>query len=162
MHKTVLILSIILFTALPGCGNLSPRQEQKIDNTDGKIGNLENLANSMKAEIGKVQTQNEIQDSKIGQMQQGLANYQSNYENTGVQILSGPGGIIVSILAITSAVILILHYRRIAKIQEKTANIMAERIISFKDPHLEDSVFSAAMYTDVEENVLNLMKRHKS
>jgi len=155
------IVAALALVAMPGCGNLSPRQQQEIDNQDGRIGNLENLANSMKIELGKVQSQNDIQDSQIGQMQQGLVNNQSNYENSGVQILSGPGGLIVSLIGIMAAVVLVLHYRRIAKVQEKTAELMAQSIAEMQDPVLEDHVFRACMHTETEENVLNLMRKHK-
>lgn len=160
-NKILAIVAAIALAFLPGCGNLSPRQDQKIDNQDGRIGNLENLANSMKIELGRVQSQNEIQDSTIGQMQQGLLNNQSNFENSGVQILSGPGGLIVTLVGLMAAVVIILHYRRVAKIQTKTADIMAQTIASFGDPMLEDNVFRACMYTETEENVLNLIKKHK-
>ena len=94
-------------------------------------------------------------------MQQGLVNNQSNFENSGVQILSGPGGLIVTILGLMAAVIMALHYRRVAKIQTKTADIMAQSIAERGDPVLEDNVFRACMYTETEENVLNLIKKHK-
>ena len=163
MKKQILAIALAIGLAvLPGCGNLSPRQNQEIDNQNGKIGNLENLANSMKIELGKVQSQNEIQDSQIGQMQQGLVNNQSNFENSGVQILSGPGGLIVTMLGFLTAIIMILHYRRVAKIQTQTAEIMAQSIVERGDPSLEDHVFRACMHTATEENILNLIKKHKS
>lgn len=155
------LVAVVCLGVLPGCGNLSPRQDQEIDNQNGRIGNLENMANSMKAEIGKLQTQTEINGSNIGQMQQGLANVQTNYENSGVQILSGPGGLIVSILGILGAVVLVLHYRRVAKVQEKSADLMAQSIVERQDPQLEDNVFRACMHTETEENVLNLIKKHQ-
>jgi hypothetical protein len=153
------ITASLLF--LPGCGNLSPRQEQEIDNQNGKIGEIENLANSLKAEVGKLQNQAEITDSELDRLQQGLANFQSTNDNSGVQILSGPGGIIVSLLGILSVSVLAMHWRSQSKQNEKTADILAERIVSREDPELEDEVFQAAMYTDVEENVLNLIKKHR-
>lgn len=154
-----LLTAALLF--LPGCGNLSPRQQQEIDNQNGRIGEIENLANSMKAEVGNLKTQNEIQDSQIGQMQQGLANYQSNFENSGVQILSGPGGITVSLIGILVLSIVAMQYRKSAKQHEKTSEILAEQITSLCDPQLEDDVFKAAMFTDVEENVLKVMTKHQ-
>lgn len=160
-NKILAIVIAVSLTFLPGCGNLSPRQDQEIDNENGRIGNLENLANSMKIELGRVQSQNEIQDSKIGQMQQGLVNNQSNFENSGVQILSGPGGLIVTLIGLIAAVIMVLHYRRVAKIQTKTADIMAQSIVERGDPILEDHIFRACMYTNTEENILNLIKKHK-
>lgn len=163
MKKFLALIAVIsMMVVLPGCGNLSPRQEQDIDNKDGRINQLENMANSIKLELGKVQSQNDIQDSKIGQMQQGLLNNQSNYENTGVQILSGPGGILVSVVALIGMVIIVLHYRKVAKINEKTADIMAQTIAEMNDPVLEDHVFRACLHTETEESVLQLMRKHKS
>jgi len=156
--KIIVVMFALLIIA--GCGNLSPRQEQKINNQDGKIGDIENLANSMKNELGNLKTDNEIQNSKIGQMQQGMANFQSN--NSGVQILSGPGGLIISFIGILSITVLTLHYRGVAKVQTKTAEILAQTIASHQDQQLEDKVFQAAMYTTAEETVLNLMKKHKN
>ena len=161
MKGLFLALTMAALLFLPGCGNLSPRQEQQIDNQNGKIGEIENLANSMKAEVGNLKTQNDIQDSKIGQMQQGLANWQSNYENSGVQILSGPGGITVALIGLLVVSVIAIHYRGASKKYEKTSEILAEKITSRDDPQLEDEVFQAAMYTDVEENVLRVMSKHQ-
>lgn len=161
MKNLILALVAASFLFLPGCGNLSPRQQQEIDNQNGKIGEIESLANSMKLELGKLQSQAEITDSELDRIQQGLANFQSNYDNSGVQILSGPGGIIVTLIAILSMSVLAMHWRSQAKKNEKTADILAERIVSREDPVLEDEVFQAAMYTEVEENVLKLIKKHR-
>lgn len=154
-------LFIILVLLISGCNNLSPRQEQKINNENGKIGEIENMANSMKAEIGNLKSQNEIQNSKIGQIQQGMVNWQSKEENNGVQILSGSGGLVVSILAIIAATVIILHYRKIAIIQEKTSEILAQSIASRNDEDLNEQVFQMALYTDAEENILHIMNKHK-
>lgn len=160
--KLVLVFAIIGLMILPGCGNLSPRQDQKINNQDGKIGEIENLANSMKNELGNLKTENEIQNSKIGQMQQGMVNMQSSADNSGIQILSGSGGLIFSIISVLATTILAFHYRGVANTQTKTAEILAQTIAAYQDPQLEDNVFQAAMYTVAEENVLNLMKKHKN
>tara|TARA_Y100000034_G_scaffold94924_1_gene115129 strand:- start:233 stop:724 length:492 start_codon:yes stop_codon:yes gene_type:complete len=161
MKGLFLALTMAALLFLPGCGNLSPRQQQEIDNQNGRIGEIENLANSMKAEVGNLKTQNEIQDSEIGQMQQGLANWQSNYENSGVQIFSGPGGITVAVIGLLVVSTIAVHYRGSSKKHEKTSEILAEKITSKRDPRLEDEVFQAAMYTDVEENVLRVMSKHQ-
>lgn len=155
---TILAASLLFFT---GCGNLSPRQEPRIDENQGQIQELENMANSMKAEIGKLQSQAEIQNSKLDKIQQGLVNFQGTNENTGVQILSGSGGLIVAIVAIVGSCVLIIFFRNQTKRAEKTADILAERIVSHEDPELEEMVFQAAMYTDVETNVLNIMKKQQ-
>ena len=160
MRNTFLILMLLGAMILPGCGNLSPRQQQRIDNKNGKIGEIENMANSMKAEIGNLKTQNEIANSKIGQMQQGMLNMQSKNENSGIQILSGPGGLIVSILAILAGTVVALHYRGVAKVQTQAAEILAQTIASRNDAQLTDQVFQAAMYTKAEASLLKLMTKH--
>jgi predicted PurR-regulated permease PerM len=162
MKKLILVIAMFGMMILPGCGNLSPRQDQRINNQDGKIGEIENLANSIKAEVGNLKTQNEIQNSKIGQMQQGLANVQSNYENSGIQILSGPGGLIVSLVGLMAATVLALHFRSLANVHAQTAEILAQSIAAHEDPALEDQVFQAAMYTPAEENVLKLITKHRN
>lgn len=156
------IAATFLMLLATGCGNLSPRQQPRIDDNQGQIQDMENLANSMKLELGKLQSQADIQNSKLDKIQQGLVNFQNTNENSGVQILSGPGGIVVAVVAIIGSIILVLFYRTQAKRAEKTANILAERIISYQDPELEDLIFQAAMYTDVEENVLKVMKKFQA
>jgi len=159
MKSFILILAASMLLVFAGCGNLSPRQQPRIDDNNGQIQELESMANSMKAEIGKLQSQAEIQNSKLDKIQQGLLNYQNTNENSGVQILSGSGGIIVAIFAIVCAAVMILFYRSQAMKAEKTANLLAERIVSFRNPELEESVFQAAMYTDVEDKVLEVIKK---
>ena len=144
------------------CGNLSPRQEQEIDNQNGRIGEIENLANSMKNDMLNLQSQSDIQNSRLDRIQQGLANFQSNYDNSGVQILSGPGGILISVVGILAITVIAIHYRTIAKKQEKAANILAQSLVEKDDPSLEDHVFQMAMHTDVEEEVLHIMSKHQS
>jgi predicted PurR-regulated permease PerM len=170
LTKEVQVKKIILFIAvvcaiLPGCGNLSPRQQQKIDNQNGKIGEIETMANSMKAEVGNLKANADIQNSKLDRIQNGLANIQANVENhnenSGVQILSGSGGLMIIALAIFGG-IMSLYYRYHGKKSEKTANLLAERIVTRNDPVLVDNVFQAAMYSDVEEHVLNLIKKKQN
>ena len=156
--QKLIFMFIFIILVMPGCGNLSPRQQQHINNQDGKIGEIDNLANSLKAEVGNLKTQNEIQNSKIGQMQQGMVNMQSN--NSGIQILSGPGGLTLSVIALISATMLALHYRGIAKVQTKTSEILAQTIAAHQDNQLNENVFHAAMFTDAEENILKLMNKH--
>ena len=159
MNKLCTALAFCLFFA--GCGNLSPRMQPKIDNNQGKINELENLANSLKAEIGKLQNQAEISDSELERVQQGLANYQSNYQNTGVQIFSGPGGLIITMVGFLVIGIVAVAYRQEAKRNLKTADILASRIVTQGDPSLTEQVFQAAMYTDVENKILNLIQKHQ-
>ena len=166
MRLFLAALAVAFMLALPGCGNLSPRQEQEIDNKDGKIGEIENLANSNKLELGTMQSQAEITNSELEKIQHGLANIQniSENKNNGVQILSGNGGLIITIVGALGIVVIFVfavHYRSEAKKYEKTADMLAQRIVSWDDPELEDQIFQAAMYTSVEDKVLKLINRHK-
>lgn len=155
------IIATLCLVLASGCGNLSPRNEQDAGENQGQIGEIESMANSNKLELGTLQSQLDMQNNKIENMQYGMANLQSNNENSGVQILSGSGGLIIAIIGIIAAVAIITSYRH-SKKQEKVAEILAERIVSWNEPQLEDEVFQAAMYTDVESNVLRLFKKHQS
>jgi hypothetical protein len=163
MTRYFLIIGLTLF-GITGCGNLSPRHDQKIDNKDGKIGEIETLQNSMKLELGKLQSQAEISNSRLDRIQQGLVNIQQTEENNGVQIFSGTGGLVTaitgSVCILTCMAIFLLYYRSLAKSHEKTANLLAERIATYGDPVLVNSVFEAAMHTNVQGNILSLMKKH--
>jgi predicted PurR-regulated permease PerM len=161
-----LILSIVLATGMlscAGCGNLSPRLEpkldQKIDNQNGRIGQIETLQNSIKAEVGKIQSQAEITNSQLDRIQQGLINLQQNNDNHGVQIFSGTGGLLVAVVALLG---MLMYFRSTAKMHEKTASILAEKMVSLKDQQLENSVFEAVLHTNVAENMLKLIKKQKS
>lgn len=162
MKLIFLTLSIFCFVFISGCGNLSPRQNQKIDNSNGKIDEIKNNQNGIMSELGTLKNQQEIQNSRLDRIQQGLMNIQTSYENSGIQIFSGPGGLIVAIVGFICCTVLIMHYRSQAKTYEKTSNILAERIINSENPELEDQVFQAALYTNVEENILNIMKKAKT
>lgn len=164
MKRFILPVAAFLTLFVSGCGfsPLSPRQDQKIDNQNGKIGEIENMANSLKAEVGTLKQQNDIQNSQLEKLQQGVVNLQSNYDNSGVQILSGPGGLVFSIIAILAVSIIAIHYRTVSKNNEKTAEILAEKIVEMDNPYLEEEVFRAAMHSEVEENVLKIMQKHQS
>jgi len=160
MKTLILALAAVTLLTLSGCGNLSPKNQPKINN-EGKIGELDNMAGSLKAEIGKLQSQAEIQNSKLDRIQQGLVNFQSNNQNSGVQILSGSGGLLIAFVAILMGSVIAFVFHREAKKQEKTANVLADRIVSKNDPELTEQIFQAAMYTDVEENILKLIQKHQ-
>ena len=162
MNKILLVLMSLCLISTFGCGTLSPRQEQKLDNSGGKIDEIKNNQNGIMSELGTLKNQQEIQNSRLDRIQQGLMNIQSSYENSGVQIFSGPGGLIVAIVGLVCGTILVLHYRQQAKQYEKTSTILAENIVNANDPDLEEQVFQAVMYTNVEENVLSIINKAKA
>lgn len=160
---TTTLAIMLLLTS--GCGNLSPRdnfspqQRQEIDNQNGRIGEVENISNGLKAELLKLQQNDEILNSELDRVQKGMVNLQSN--NSGVQILSGSGGLMVAVIAIIGAVMLVSSYRRKASQCEKTSEILAEKIVEKDDFELEEEVFKAAMYTDVEAEVYHAIEKAK-
>lgn len=161
-HFILPIIAAFCLSLNSGCGNLSPRHDQKIDNQNGHIDEIKSNQNGIMAEIGSLKNQAEIQNSRLDRIQQGMVNLQSNYENSGVQIFSGPGGLIVAIVGFVCLTLILLHYRNQAKVQEKTANILAEKIVQLDDPDVEEAVFQAVMYTNVEENALKIFKKQKT
>lgn len=160
-HLAYAIVAAFSVFCAAGCGNLSPRLNQDLNNSNGRIGEVENMQNSMKAEVGKLQSQAEIQNSKLDRIQQGLMNVQNNADNHGVQIFSGTGGLVLAAVACFGTIFVALHYRGQSLLHEKTANLLAERIVSHNDPRLQESVFEAALHTPVAKNVLQLIKKHQ-
>lgn len=161
--KKIASLVLISCLFLTGCGNLSPRLRNEIDNQNGQIEELKNIQNGMNLELGKLRQEAEITNSNLEEVQQGVLNFNaklSSNENSGVQILQGDGALIL-IFGLAVIAMLLIHYRRLYKKNEKAANILAQQIASRDDPDLDDVVFQAAMYTDVEEEVYQLMNKHK-
>tara|TARA_B100000941_G_C28451926_1_gene525535 strand:+ start:600 stop:1097 length:498 start_codon:yes stop_codon:yes gene_type:complete len=150
-----IILSVSLI-GISGCGNMSPRFDpelhQNIDNENGRIGEIESNQNSLKNELS-------IIGSRLDRIQNGIFNHQNN--NNGLQILSGSGGLFLGMVAILAIFVIMMHYRQKAETAEKAADIMAENIVNRSDPDLEENIFKAAMYTDVEEKVCSLVKKHQ-
>ena len=162
MRNFLIAIVATCMLSISGCGNMSPRHRQEIDNQNGKIGEIETIQNGLKNEMFNLKSQSEIQNSRLDRFQQGLANFQSNNENSGIQILSGPGGIIVALIGILAISLIAIHYRIEAKKQEKTANILAQSLVEKNDAALEDHVFQMAMHTEVEENMLQIMSKHQA
>lgn len=159
MKKLLLALMCITVFGLSGCDNLSPRLRQQMDNQNGRIGEIENNQDTIKNEMMNLKNDNQIQDSQLDHIQQGLINSQNN--NNGIQILSGNGGLLLGLIGIVSLFLIMLHYRQRAITHEKAADILAETVVSHDDPALADDVFKAAMYTDAEETMLHLVSKHQ-
>ena len=155
---SLIILSSFLFT---GCGNLSPRAP-RINNQNGTIEELKNNQNGVIADLETLKNQQDIQNSRLDRIQQGILNLQNIYENSGVQILSGPGGTIVAIIGMGCLTIVVIHYRSKAKEYEKTANILAQKIVLMGDQNIEDSIFKSAMAQRCEGSVLKIFKKQKA
>src|ERR1017187_2132004 len=98
MKKLIsLIISGILIISSMGCGNLSPRDnfspklQEDINNTNGKIDRIENNQNSIHGEIEKLLSFNKT--------------------NNGIQILQGDGALILVFSLCTIGIIFIYLYQ---------------------------------------------------
>lgn len=159
MKKALSVIMVAAMLALSGCGNLSPRFKQPINNDHGKIGEIDSNQNGVKLELAKLTSELELQNSKLDHIQAGLANMQTQYTNTGVEVLSGPGGIIVAIIGVigfTIAGIMVLHYRAEAHKNDKAASLLAAHIVEVGN---EEHVFQSAVNTDIEDKILDLITR---
>jgi len=163
MKNLITLLVFGLSLSLAGCGNLSPQQDQRIENQGGEIEELKNIQNGVNSEIGKLRQEAEITNSTLKEVQNGMINFNaklSSNENSGIQILQGDGALIL-IFAIAVVGMLLFHYRSLYKKNEKAADLLAQQITNRGDPYLDDVVFAAAMHTDVEKEVYHLMTKHQ-
>jgi len=163
MNKISCLIITLCCLTFSGCGNLSPRLDNDINNSNGEIEELKNIQNGINLELGKLRQNDEITNSQLKDVQKGLLNFNarlSSNENSGIQILQGDGALILVFAIITIGMIL-KHYRDLYKKNEKAATILAQQIANKNDPDLEEVVFQAALYTDVEKEVYNLMTKNK-
>lgn len=156
--KRILLIALLALGTVSGCARLdplSPELKQELDNRDGQIEDIRNNQNGLMLELGKIRQQNDINARDIANFQQGLIN--RNNENNGVQILQGDGALVMVFAIAVVAMLLIYHYRTQAVKNKKTAEILAQQIAGYNDIMLDDSVFMAAMNTEVEKDVYDLM-----
>ena len=164
MKNKVIALLMLGLSLLNGCAKispLSPKLDQKIDNQNGQIEDLRSNQNGLMLELGKIRQQSEMNARDIENAQQGIVNLRGS-DNSGIQILSGDGGLLVFFAISTLAVLLVYHYRTRAVTSEKTAGILAQQIAVYDDGELDDKVFLSALNTDVEEDVYHLMVKHQA
>lgn len=158
MKKFTILFCCLL---LSGCANVNPRLTSPIQNQNGKLEEIKNNQNGVIAEIGKLRQENQLQNSQLKDMQQGIANinaYLSRNENNGIQILQGDGALIMVFSVIIFGMFL-YHYRNKAKDNQKTAELLAQEIAKYNSAKLNDNVLRAALYTKQEQKVYNLLTR---
>ncbi len=140
MNKILAAIIVTLFCVMSsGCGNLSPRDNlnpksnQNINNENGKIDHIETNQNAIKGSI-EHKTEN----------------------NGGVQILQGDSGLILIFGIVAIICVTVYFYQRSLKV-EKINTILKDQING--NPELEEKVLKAAMYTNVEKEVYNLIAK---
>lgn len=164
MRRILLAMALIVTTVgLSGCGNLSPRLDEKIDNQNGKIDEIRNNQNGLMLELGKLKQSAEIQNSQLKEVQQGMLNVNaavSKNENSGVQILQGDGALIL-VFSLGVIGMLLYYYRDRAIQSEQTAEILAREVARYNSPILNDGILRAAMHTESEQQVFHLLTKHQ-
>ena len=160
MKKSILFIFFIIF--IIGCGNFSPRLQNRVDNQNGKIDDIRSNQNGLMLEIGKLRNEAQISNSQLKDIQQGMINMNnalSRNENSGIQILQGDGSLML-IFALITVGMLVFHYRNKANNNEKIANIFAKEVARFNDAKLNDNILRTSLYTPVESKVFNILNTH--
>lgn len=149
--KTFKVLALIAVTLaiIPGCNNLSPRDnfspqmEQRLKNIEGDQATLENNQNAIKIELGRLQNSTKI-DGENNQVQQGWLNFKGD-------------GLFVGIFGIVTIGMLLIFMYKSAK-YKKIANIMGEQIKFSDNIHLKEQVIASAWNTGLERDVFRLIE----
>jgi hypothetical protein len=147
---------------LAGCGNFSPRLQNRIDNKDGKIDEIKNNQNGIMLEIGKLRQQAEIQNSQLNEVQQGFLNLNAagvRNENKGIQILQGDGALIM-VFSIIALGMFLLYYKNKSDKNEKIANVLAGEVMLANDPVMNDNILRSARFTPLEKPIFEIMKKN--
>ena len=160
MKKLILLLSVVFFS---GCNLLSPRispeMQQKLDNQNAKINGIENNQNAIKLELGRLSQDLSIQNSTIGDLQQGWLNFSgalSRNDNKGIQVLQGDGALIL-VFAITT-IGMMLYYFYKSRTYCQAAKVLARQIVDHPDPVLHQKVLSAITVASLEKTMLEITK----
>lgn len=154
MKSLILILAIL--TIIPGCANIepfSPRARNRINAEE--IEDIRTTQNSILREVGRIRTEFHGDEN----VAQSFAGHRVR-ANTGVQILSGDGALIV-LLLVGIGLFVILFYRNRAVKSEKAAEIMAHQVALYDDQILQENIFLEAMNSQAEEIVYNLITKNR-
>lgn len=149
MRKLILFLVL-----LSGCG-ISPRS--RINNQDGKIDELKNNQQGIMLELGKLQQQAHINDSKLDEVQQGWLNIQnqlSSNDNSGIQILQGDGALFMIFASIV--IFVIYYFNNRYKKSEKLNMILSDVIRNSGDNNL----YSSILEKGIEHNLEYELNKH--
>lgn len=152
---TSILMVLVLFS---GCANFNPKS--RINNSNGKINDINNNQNGMMLELGKLKQDTEVLNSKLKEIQNGLLNLNmavSRNENTGIQVLQGDG----SLFLVFSCIALVCMFYFKNRDNEDTMQLLAEKIMESHDENLQESVVDAALAKNKGEKVLNLLKKVK-
>lgn len=153
------LLIIFILASIIGCANispLSPKSNNRINNSNGSIEEIKNNQNGLIADLANIRSKLELMARDVENLQQGFIN--SNNRNYGVQIFQGEGGIIAGVLLLSMLAFLAFNYRSKAERYRKAAEIMGREIKALKNVKLENEIFMSALSSKVEEDVYKILK----
>lgn len=138
MFKNFILICffLILFS---GCGNLSPRNKQNINNPNGDV---QNNQQGFLLELGKLKQEVDIIGSRLKEVQEGLININaavSRNENSGIQILQGDGALFLVFSCV--ALVFIFYYKN--RENEKLLKKVTNKIAEINDENLTNKVIDS-------------------
>lgn len=160
MIKLKLTYFVLLAVVLSGCSvsPFSPKNQQRINNGNGKIDEIKSNQNGIMAEVGKLKQDLDLVNSQLKEVQSGLININSaisRNENSGIQILQGDG----SLILVFSMFVLggMLWYRSKAVKSEKNLSIIAKEVAKYNLAELNDNILKSAAKEGKGKEVLKIL-----
>jgi hypothetical protein len=138
MLKNFVLMCFFLVLS-SGCGNLSPRNKQNINNPNGDV---QNNQQGFLLELGKMKQEVDIIGSRLKEVQEGLININaavSRNENSGIQILQGDGALFLVFSCV--ALVFIFYYKN--RENEKLLKTVTNKIAEINDENLTNKVIDS-------------------
>jgi predicted PurR-regulated permease PerM len=133
------VLMCFFLVLFSGCGNLSPRNKQNINNPNGDV---QNNQQGFLLELGKMKQEVDIIGSRLKEVQEGLININaavSRNENSGIQILQGDGALFLVFSCV--ALVFIFYYKN--RENEKLLKTVTNKIAEINDENLTNKVIDS-------------------
>lgn len=158
MKKYLISICVTIMLLSSGCSvsPFSPRNNNKINNSNGEIQDIKNNQNGFMLDLAELRNKMDLVARDIDNMQQGFMN--SNNKNYGVQIFQGEGGLLMAVALLVGGIVIVFMYRNEAIKYKKTAEILGKEIKSLKDINLENKIFTLAIKENIEKNVYESLK----
>lgn len=138
MLKNIVLICFFLLL-FSGCGNLSPRNKQNINNPNGDV---QNNQQGFLLELGKLRQEVNVIGSRLREVQEGLVNINaavSRNENSGIQILQGDGALFLVFSCVS--LVFIFYYKN--RESEKLLKTLTNKISEIGDEKLTEDIVNS-------------------
>jgi outer membrane murein-binding lipoprotein Lpp len=162
MNKIKVLCLVLSLVAFSGCSAspFSPKNQQRINNSNGKLDEIKSNQNGIMAEVGKIKQDFNLMNSQLREVQSGLLNINtalSRNENNGIQILQGDGSLmLVFAMFLVGAA---LWYRLRAVRSETNLSIIAKEVAKFNIVELNDDIMKSAIKAGHGKQVFNILSK---